>query len=60
MRKLIVRISEGLGTQMFMYSHSYSLSKKLNYNLFIDTTSGYFKNTKIMMANTGNKVTMEK
>ena len=44
MKKLIVRISEGLGNQMFMYAHSYSLSKKFNYNLFIDNTSGYFKN----------------
>jgi len=26
MKKLIVRIAEGLGNQMFMYSHSYSLS----------------------------------
>ena len=43
MKKLIVRIAEGLGNQMFMYSHSYSLSKKLNYTLFIDNTSGYFK-----------------
>ena len=44
MKKLIVRIAEGLGNQMFMYSHSYSLSKKLNYTLFLDNTSGYFKN----------------
>ena len=44
MKKLIARIAEGLGNQLFMYSHSYSLSKKLNYTLFIDDTSGYFKN----------------
>ena len=43
MKKLIVRIAEGLGNQMFMYSHSYSLSKKLNYTLFVDNSSGYFK-----------------
>ncbi len=40
---MIVRIAEGLGNQMFMYSHSYSLSKKLGYDLFLDDTSGYFK-----------------
>ena len=43
MKKLIVRIAEGLGNQMFMYANSYSLSKKMNYRLFIDNTSGYFK-----------------
>ena len=41
--KLIVRISEGLGNQLFMYAHAYSLSKKINYDLYIDNTSGYFK-----------------
>ena len=42
-KKLIVRIAEGIGNQLFMYAHSYSLSKKINYNLYIDNTSGYFK-----------------
>ena len=41
--KLIVRIAEGLGNQLFMYAHAYCLSKKINYDLFIDNTSGYFK-----------------
>ena len=50
MKKLIVKIAEGLGNQMFMYSHSYSLSKKLNYTLFKShlenraTISNMFKN----------------
>ena len=43
MKKLIVRIGEGLGNQLFMYANAYSLSKKLDYSLFIDDTSGYFK-----------------
>ncbi len=43
MKKIIVRIAEGLGNQLFMYSHAYSLSKKLGYDLQIDNTSGYFK-----------------
>ncbi len=43
MKKLIVRIAEGLGNQLFMYSHAYALSKKLGYNLLLDDTSGYFK-----------------
>ena len=41
---LIVQISEGLGNQLFMYAHAYALSKKLNKNLLIDDTTGYFKN----------------
>ena len=41
--KLIVRIAEGLGNQLFMYAHAYCLSKKINYDLYIDNTSGYFK-----------------
>ena len=41
--KLIVRIAEGLGNQMFMYAHSYALSKKINYKLLIDNKSAYFK-----------------
>ena len=43
MNKLIVRISEGLGNQLFMYANAYSLSKKINYNLFIDNISAYKK-----------------
>ena len=35
-KKIIVEISEGLGNQLFMYAHAYSLSRKLGYDLFID------------------------
>ena len=42
-KKLIVEIAEGLGNQLFMYSHAYSLSKKLGYKIQIDNTSGYSK-----------------
>lgn len=42
-KKLIVEIAEGLGNQLFMYAYSYSLSKKLGYNLLIDNTSGFSK-----------------
>jgi hypothetical protein len=42
-KNIIVRIAEGLGNQLFMYAHAYSLSKKKNYNLYIDNTSGYYK-----------------
>ena len=40
-KKIIVQVSEGLGNQLFMYAHSLSLSKKLNYDLEIDNISSY-------------------
>ena len=40
-KKLIVQIAEGLGNQLFMYAHSYSLSKNLKYDIEIDCISGY-------------------
>ena len=43
MKKIITRISEGLGNQLFMYAHAYSLSKKIDYDLYIDNASGYYK-----------------
>ena len=39
-KKLICRISNGFGNQMFMYAASYSFSKQLNCKLFLDTFSG--------------------
>ena len=43
MGELIARISEGLGNQLFQYAFGYSLSKNINYSLFLDNKSGYFK-----------------
>ncbi len=42
-KTLILRLSQGIGNQLFMYANAYSLSKKYNYKLLIDNTSGYFK-----------------
>ena len=44
---MITKISEGLGNQLFMYAHSYSVSKKNDFELFIDPYSGYFQNKHI-------------
>ena len=43
-KKIIVEIAEGLGNQLFMYAHAYSMAKKLNYELFIDNKSAYSYN----------------
>ena len=42
---LIIRISNGLGNQLFMYASAYGMSKKLNRKLLIDNESS-FKSTK--------------
>ena len=46
-KKIISKISEGLGNQLFMYANSYSLSKKNNFDHYIDTKSGYYQNKHI-------------
>ena len=45
-KKLIVRIAEGLGNQFFMYANAFSVSKLINYKLFIDDESGFIKTKK--------------
>ena len=47
-KKIIVQIAEGLGNQLFMYSHAFSLSKKLNYDLKIDNFSGYARSKNLL------------
>ena len=47
-KKLTVEIAEGLGNQIFMYAHAYSLSRELNYDLFIDNKSGYSKSKNLL------------
>ena len=42
-KKIITKISEGLGNQLFMYANSYSLCKKNNFDHYIDTLSGYYQ-----------------
>jgi hypothetical protein len=39
---LIVKISEGLGNQLFMYANAFALSKDKHIELLIDDTSGFF------------------
>ena len=42
-KKIIAKISEGLGNQLFMYANAYAVSKKNNFEFLIDPYSGYFK-----------------
>ena len=43
-KKIIVKISEGLGNQLFMYANAYALAKKFNFHLNLDPYSGFYKN----------------
>ena len=45
--KIIAKISEGLGNQLFMYANSFSLSKKYHLDFYIDNLSGYYHKKKI-------------
>ena len=42
-KKIITKISEGLGNQLFMYANAYALSKKNDFEFYVDPYSGYFK-----------------
>ena len=54
-KKIIAKISEGLGNQFFMYANSYSLAKKFNLKFYIDPYSGYYnKNIRNYMLNNFN------
>jgi hypothetical protein len=46
-KKIIVKISEGLGNQLFMYANAFSLKKKHELNLYIDSLSGYYNDKAI-------------
>ena len=46
-KKIIAKISEGLGNQLFMYANSYSLSKTYNLDYYIDSLSGYYQSKHI-------------
>ena len=43
-KKIIVKISEGLGNQLFMYANAYAISKKFNLDLNLDPYSGFYRN----------------
>ena len=51
MRKVIVRLGNGLGNQLFTYAAAYSFAKKNNATLFVDDESGFYKRFKYELHN---------
>ena len=45
--KLIIRLSNEIGNQMFMYASAYSISKKLNRELLIDNETAFLSKKNI-------------
>jgi len=51
MKKIIVRLGNGLGNQLFTYAAAYSFAKKINVKLYIDDESGFQKRNKYELHN---------
>ena len=58
--KLILRLSNELGNQMFMYASALGISKKLNRSLLIDNETAYLSKKNISRYGLNNfKITSE-
>ena len=51
MKKVIVRLGNGLGNQLFTYAAAYSFAKKNNAELYVDDESGFHKRYKYELDN---------
>ena len=51
MKKVIVRLGNGLGNQLFIYAAAYSFAKKNNAELYVDDESGFYKRYKYELHN---------
>jgi hypothetical protein len=51
MKKVIVRLANGLGNQLFTYAAAYSFAQKNNAQLFVDNESGFYKRSKYELNN---------
>ena len=51
MKKVIVRLGNGLGNQLFTYAAAYSFAKKNNAELYVDDESGFYERYKYELHN---------
>lgn len=51
MKKVIARLGNGLGNQLFIYAAAYAFAKKNNARLFVDNESGFYKRCKYELNN---------
>lgn len=51
MKKVIVRLGNGLGNQLFTYAAAYTFAQKNNAELLIDNESGFYKRNKYELHN---------
>ena len=51
MKKVVVRLGNGLGNQLFTYAAAYSFAKKNKADLYIDDESGFYKRHKYELHN---------
>ena len=51
MKKVIVRLANGLGNQLFIYAAAYAFAKKNNMKLIVDNESGFYKRYKYELHN---------
>ena len=47
-KKIILRLSNEIGNQMFMYASAYSLAKKMNRELFLDNETAFLRKQNIL------------
>ena len=46
-KRIILRLSNEIGNQMFMYASAYSLSKEMNRELFLDNETAFLSKKNI-------------
>jgi len=51
MKKVIVRLGNGLGNQLFTYAAAYSFARRNNAELYVDNESGFYKRYKYELHN---------